>query len=118
MNRELTKREKTLLLVLVVLVLVLGYCKLFLEPIDRQITSLRTNTDIEQAELDTDRVRLAQLEQMQQASAAIKASGLVVVVLGQGTLLAGGLDGGNGPVRQRPGPDDRAGQAHGRHPAI
>ena len=59
MNRELTKREKTLLLVLVVLVLVLGYCKLFLEPIDRQITSLRTNTDIEQAELDTDRVRLA-----------------------------------------------------------
>lgn len=47
MNRELTKREKTLLLVLVVLVLVLGYCKLFLEPIDRQITSLRTNTDIE-----------------------------------------------------------------------
>lgn len=75
MNRELTKREKTLLLVLVVLVLVLGYCKLFLEPIDRQITSLRTNTDIEQAELDTDRVRLAQLEQMQQAIAAIKASG-------------------------------------------
>ena len=70
MNRELTKREKTLLLVLVVLVLVLGYCKLFLEPIDRQITSLRTNTDIEQAELDTDRVRLAQLEQMQQAIAA------------------------------------------------
>ena len=52
MNRELTKREKTLLLVLVVLVLVLGYCKLFLEPIDRQITSFRTNTDIEQAELD------------------------------------------------------------------
>ena len=32
MNRELTKREKTLLLILVVLVLVLGYCKLFLEP--------------------------------------------------------------------------------------
>ena len=65
MNRELTKREKTLLLILVVLVLVLGYCKLFLEPIDRQITSFRTNTDIEQA----------QLEQMQQAIAAIKASG-------------------------------------------
>ena len=64
MNRELTKREKTLLLILVVLVLVLGYCKLFLEPIDRQITSFRTNTDIEQAELDTDRVRLAQLEQI------------------------------------------------------
>ena len=50
MNRELTKREKPLLLVLVVLVLVLGYCKLFLEP-------------------------MAQLEQMQQAIAAIKASG-------------------------------------------
>ena len=29
MNRELTKREKTLLLILVVLVLVLGFCQLF-----------------------------------------------------------------------------------------
>lgn len=73
MNRELTKREKTLLLVLVVLVLVLGYCKLFLEPIDRQITSFRTNSDIEQARAGhRPGVRLAQLEQMQQAIAAIR----------------------------------------------
>ena len=43
--------ELLLSICLVVLVLVLGYCKLFLEPIARQITSLRTNTDIEQAEM-------------------------------------------------------------------
>ena len=88
MNRELTKREKTLLLILVVLVLVLGYCKLFLEPIDRQITSFRTNTDIEQAELDTDRVRLAQLEQMQQAIAAIQQESMATDIL-QGVLTNG-----------------------------
>ena len=34
MNRELTRREKTLLLVLIVVVLVAGYCKLILIPIN------------------------------------------------------------------------------------
>ena len=32
MNRELTRREKTLLLVLIVVVLVAGYCKLIRYP--------------------------------------------------------------------------------------
>lgn len=75
MNRELTKREKTLLLILVLLVLALGYFKLILEPINDQITTYRANTDIEQTQLDTDRVKLAQLEQMRAAIAAIKATG-------------------------------------------
>ena len=48
MNRELTKREKTLLLILVLLVLALGYFKLILEPINDQITTYRASTDIEQ----------------------------------------------------------------------
>ena len=39
MNRELTKREKVLLLVLVVLVVTLGYYKLMLEPINDQVTA-------------------------------------------------------------------------------
>ena len=43
MNRELTRREKTLLLVLIVVVLVAGYCKLILIPINDQISSYRLN---------------------------------------------------------------------------
>ena len=39
MNRELTRREKTLLLVLIVVVMVAGYCKLNLIPINAQNTS-------------------------------------------------------------------------------
>ena len=39
MNRELTRREKTLLLVLIVVVLVAGYCKQILIPINHQISS-------------------------------------------------------------------------------
>ena len=35
MNRELTRREKTLLLVLIVVVLVAGYCKLILIPMQK-----------------------------------------------------------------------------------
>lgn len=75
MNRELTKREKTLLLILVLLVLALGYFKLILEAINDQITTYRASTDLEQTQLDTDRVKLAQLEQMRAAIAAIKATG-------------------------------------------
>lgn len=75
MNRELSKREKILLLILVLMVLALGYFKLLLEPINDQIASLRANTDIEQTQLQTDSIRLAQLEQMRAAIAAIKATG-------------------------------------------
>ena len=40
MNRELTRREKILLLVLIVVVLVAGYCKLILIPINDQISKI------------------------------------------------------------------------------
>lgn len=75
MNRELTKREKALLLVLVVMVLALGYFKLILEPINDQITSLRFAAETEQAQLDTDLAKMAQMEQMRKVIADMKASG-------------------------------------------
>ncbi len=75
MSRELTKREKILLLVLVVMVLALGYFKLILEPINDQVSSLRAAADIEQAELQTDLIKAARLQQMRQAIEEIKASG-------------------------------------------
>lgn len=75
MNRELTKREKVLLLVLVVLVVALGYYKLILEPINDQVTAYRANTEMEQAELDVDQFKVLQMQKMQKAVEEIKASG-------------------------------------------
>ena len=75
MSRELTKREKLLLLVLVVMVLALGYFKLILEPINDQVSSLRAAADMEQAELQTDLIKAARLQQIRQAIEEIKASG-------------------------------------------
>ena len=65
MNRELTGREKTLLLVLVILVLTLGYFKLIYEPINDQIDVCRVNTEQEQTEMDGLLVRLEHKRSME-----------------------------------------------------
>ena len=75
MNRELTRREKILLLVLIVVVLVAGYCKLILIPINDQISSYRLNMEAEQTELDANQGKMAQMQKMQKAVEEIKASG-------------------------------------------
>lgn len=75
MNRELTKREKVLLLVLIVLVVALGYFKLILEPINDQVTSYRSAMEVEQSALDIDLIRAAQMDKMQQTVEELKASG-------------------------------------------
>ena len=67
MNRELTRREKILLLVLIVVVLVAGYCKLILIPINDQISSYRLNMEAEQTELDANQGKMAQMQKMQKA---------------------------------------------------
>ena len=61
MNRELTLREKVLLLILIVLVMVLGYFKLLYEPVSDRIARCREDT--------------AQMEKMEQALADIRAAG-------------------------------------------
>ena len=68
MNRELTRREKILLLVLIVVVLVAGYCKLILIPINDQISSYRLNMEAEQTELDANQGKMAQMQKMQRPS--------------------------------------------------
>ena len=75
MNRELTRREKILLLVLIVVVLVAGYCKLILIPINDQISSYRLNMEAEQTELDANQGKMAQMQKMQKAIDEIKAAG-------------------------------------------
>ena len=75
MNRELTRREKALLLVLIVVVLVAGYCKLILIPINDQISSYRLNMEAEQTELDANQGKMAQMQKMQKAIDEIKAAG-------------------------------------------
>lgn len=77
MNRELTTREKTLLLVLAVLVIALGYWKLVLEPINEQVASYNDMAEQEQAEIDSSVVQLAQMREMQKAVEAQKEAGEV-----------------------------------------
>lgn len=74
MNRELTLREKVLLLILIVLVMVLGYFKLLYEPV-ATASRCREDTAQEQLALEQNAVRLAQMEKMEQALADIRAAG-------------------------------------------
>ena len=75
MKRELTAREKGLLLFLAILVIALGYFKLIFEPIDQQVKDYRANTEQEQTLLDTELVRLAQMNKMKETVERIRASG-------------------------------------------
>lgn len=68
MNRELTLREKVLLLILIVLVMVLGYFKLLYEPVSDRIARCREDTAQEQLALEQNAVRLAQMEKMERRS--------------------------------------------------
>ena len=56
MNRELTLREKVLLLILIVLVMVLGYFKLLYEPVSDRIARCREDTAQEQLALEQNAV--------------------------------------------------------------
>ena len=74
MKRELTAREKGLLLFLAILVIALGYFKLIFEPIDQQVKDYRANTEQEQTLLDTELVRLAQMNKMKETVERIRAT--------------------------------------------
>ena len=75
MNRELTLREKVLLLILIVLVMALGYFKLLYEPVSDRIARYREDAAQEQLEIEQSAVKLAQLERMEQALAKLRADG-------------------------------------------
>ena len=75
MNRELTGREKVMLLILSVLVMALGYYKLIFEPINDQVAAYRDSTEQEQTELTTELVRAEQLKKMESAVAELRQRG-------------------------------------------
>lgn len=76
MNRELTKREKVLLLIFVVLIIVLGYFKLILEPINTKIDSYEGMTLEEEMEIDTKTIKAVQMSIMEKEIEKAKAEGV------------------------------------------
>lgn len=76
MNRELTKREKVLLLIFAVLLIAVGYYKLLLEPINNQIESYRSLTQEEQMQMETAQLQAVRMKQMETEIAQAKAAGI------------------------------------------
>ena len=76
MNRELTKREKVLLLIFAVLLIAVGYYKLPLEPINNQIESYRSLTQEEQMQMETAQLQAVRMKQMEAEIAQAKAAGI------------------------------------------
>ena len=83
MNRELTKREKVLLLIFAVLLIAVGYYKLLLEPINNQIESYRSLTQEEQLQMDTAQLQAVRMQQMETEIAQAKAAAAAVSDHGQ-----------------------------------
>ena len=75
MKRELTKREKILLLVLAVMVIGLGYFRLIFEPVNDQISQYRMDTEGEQCEILSNTIKLAQMRSMEKKIAEVKVDG-------------------------------------------
>ncbi len=76
MNRELTKREKVLLLIFAILLIAVGYYKLLLEPINNQIESYRSLTQEEQMQMETAQLQAVRMKQMEAEIAQAKAAGI------------------------------------------
>ena len=76
MNRELTKREKVLLLIFAVLLIAVVYYKLLLEPINNQIESYRSLTQEEQMQMETAQLQAVRMQQMEAEIAQAKAAGI------------------------------------------
>ena len=62
MNRAFTQREKVLLLVLAVLIIVIGYVKLILQPINEEIESYESLTMEEQTAFSANQIKAARYE--------------------------------------------------------
>lgn len=75
MKREFTTREKVMLVVLAVLLLVVGYAKLILEPINQQIETYQAETQNYQMLITAEASKAAQLSQLQQKVDALRESG-------------------------------------------
>ena len=65
MNRAFTQREKVLLLVLAVLIIVIGYVKLILQPINEEIESYEGLTMEEQTAFSANQIKAARMNLME-----------------------------------------------------
>ncbi len=76
MNRAFTQREKVLLLVLTVLIIVIGYVKLILQPINAQIDSYQSMTLEEQTAFEENQIKAARMSLMEKEIEKAKAKGI------------------------------------------
>lgn len=76
MNRAFTQREKVLLLVLAVLVIVIGYVKLILQPINEEIESYEGLTMEEQTAFSANQIKAARMNLMEKEIEKAKAKGV------------------------------------------
>lgn len=76
MNRAFTQREKVLLLVLAVLIIVIGYVKLILQPINEEIESYEGLTMEEQTAFSANQIRAARMNLMEKEIEKAKAKGV------------------------------------------
>jgi hypothetical protein len=75
MKRELTKREKTMLAILGVLLVGLLYYKFVLTPINDQIVTLQSDTENDQAMIEASTPQLKKMQAMEKELDELKASG-------------------------------------------
>ena len=75
MRRAFTVREKVLIVVLALILIVLGYYKLLLEPINESISTYQMNTETEQDQIIQNTVSLTKMNEMQTELDALYASG-------------------------------------------
>ena len=76
MNREFTKREKILLLIFAVLIILLGYFKLILEPINSQVDEYSSMESEEQAEIDIKMLQALQMSIMEKEIEKARENGI------------------------------------------
>ncbi len=88
MNRAFTAREKTLLLVLVVLMLALGYFQLVFEPIQTEMDHYSTLTQQTQTTLDQYQAQLLQMKRMEALLEEMHLSGSYRPIPGPDNLQA------------------------------
>ena len=65
MRREFTQRENVLLLFLVIVLLISGYVKLFMEPLNAQLGDAQTRLATAQDSLLVEQTKLAQMQRME-----------------------------------------------------
>lgn len=76
MNRELTKREKTLLLILAILIIIIGYYKIVLEPINDDVSMYEGMTLQEETEIDAKNVQALRMSVMEKEIEKAKQNGV------------------------------------------